>query len=141
MKSKNDTTETPMPIDPAIVEKMQALAGWLHEKQARGLKALDVGGLCDIAEGVVIATAGSVRHAQALADHVLAMAGKVKSGYLGMEGYKAGTWVLMDMNDVLVHIFQETARGFYNIEGLWAEAREVPLDLPVDDAGGDDYDD
>lgn len=128
-------------IDPATVDKMRTLAGWLHEKQARGLTALDVAGLCDIAEGVVIATAGSVRHAQALADHVLDRAGKDSADYLGMEGYKAGTWVLIDMNDVLVHVFQETARGFYNIEGLWAEAREVPLDLPADEPASDGFDD
>lgn len=133
-------TKTPGVLDPATETKMKTAAKWLHDKQARNITALDVAGLCDIAEGIVVATAGSLRHAQALADHVLDMAGETKAGYLGMEGYQAGTWILLDLNDVLVHVFQDSARGFYNIEGLWAEAREVALDLPDEDVS-DGFDD
>ncbi|WP_051445124.1 ribosome silencing factor [Desulfocurvus vexinensis] len=120
------------PTGPETEARMREVAAWLHEKQARNIVALDVAGLCDIAEGVVLATAGSVRHAQALADHVLDMCGKEKTGYLGMEGYQAGSWILLDLNDVLVHVFQDGSRSFYNLEGLWAEAREVALALPAD---------
>jgi ribosome-associated protein len=121
---------------PAQTEaRMREVAAWLHDKQARNIVALDVAGLCDIAEGVVLATAGSVRHAQALADHVLDMCGRADGVYLGMEGYQAGSWILLDLNDVLVHVFQDGSRSFYNLEGLWAEAREVELALPGAAAG------
>lgn len=124
-------------IDPGTVDKMRNAAQWLAERKGTQIEALDVAGLCDIAEGVVIATAGSVRHAQALADYVLEKAKETKTEYFGMEGYKAGTWILVDMNDVLVHVFQQGARGFYNIEGLWAEARPVELDLPEEEPADD----
>jgi ribosome-associated protein len=113
-------------------EKMRALAGWLDEKKARRIKALDLSGLSSVADGLLVATADSARHAQALADHLLAMAGEAGMAYLGMEGYRTGTWILLDLGDVLVHLFQEPARLFYNLEGLWAEAGELSLDLPPD---------
>ena len=47
-----------------------------------------------------------------------------------MEGLRDGNWVLIDLNDVLVHIFQKDQRALYNLEGLWSEGRPIPLDLP-----------
>jgi ribosome-associated protein len=44
---------------------------------------------------------------------------------LGMEGYQVGTWILVDGNDVVIHIFQEQARFFYHLEGLWAGAPQI----------------
>ncbi|GAB6178240.1 ribosome silencing factor [Desulfobaculum senezii] len=116
------------------VETMKRVAVWLDEKKGRDVVALDVAGLCSITEGLVVVTAGSVKHAQALADHVLDRSGEEGVEYLGMEGYKTGGWILVDLNDVLVHIFQDDTRGFYNLEGLWAEAEKVELDLPEADA-------
>jgi ribosome-associated protein len=63
------------------------------------------------------------------------MCGRADGVYLGMEGYQAGSWILLDLNDVLVHVFQDGSRSFYNLEGLWAEAREVELALPGAAAG------
>ena len=76
-----------------------------------------------------MASAASVRQAQALADHVLACCGDHGFSYLGMEGYRTGQWVLVDLNDVLVNIFQEDQRSFYNLEGLWSEGKPIPLSL------------
>jgi len=109
---------------------MKQIALWLHEKKAGDVKALDVGGLSSITEGLVLATAHGVRHAKALADHVLEKSSECDLDYLGMEGYRTGIWVLLDLNDVLVHIFQEDAREFYNLEGLWSEAEPLPLSFP-----------
>ncbi len=114
---------------------MRLVAQWLHDKKALDITALDVAGLCSVAEGLVLATARNVRQAQALADHVLKTAGESGISYLGMEGYRTGTWVLLDLNDVLVHIFQEDSRRFYNLEGLWADAAALDLGLEPDDAG------
>jgi ribosome-associated protein len=46
-----------------------------------------------------------------------------------MEGYQTGEWILMDLNDVLIHIFQSELREFYNIEGMWSEARRIEPDI------------
>lgn len=111
------------------IGKMRVVAGWLDDKQALDIIALDVAGICGIAEGLVLASANSVRHAQALADHVLKSAKELGVEFMGMEGYRGGSWILLDLNDVLVHIFRPEARQFYNLEGLWSEAEPVELDF------------
>ncbi|SKA80347.1 ribosome-associated protein [Paucidesulfovibrio gracilis DSM 16080] len=108
-------------------EKLELLARWLTEKQASKLVALDVEGLCPITETLLVVTARGVRHAQGLADMLLDRSSEDNIEYLGMEGYKGGAWILMDFNDVVVHIFQEEHRALYNLEGLWAEAKVMPL--------------
>ena len=116
--------------DIASEDKARLISAWLDEKQAGNLKALDVRGISQVTDVILLATARTGRHAQALADHVLDMSGTEEIEYLGMEGYKGGEWVLMDMNDVVVHIFQDDVRAFYNLEGLWAEG--LPLDLGLE---------
>ncbi|BBD07854.1 ribosome silencing factor [Desulfovibrio ferrophilus] len=128
-------------LGPNTEDKMRIVARWLHEKQGKDIKALNVEGICSITEGVVLATANNLRHGQALADFVLDMCDENKIPFSGMEGYKTGTWLLVDLNDVLVHIFQGESRGFYNLEGLWSEAPELELDLPEDEDDEDDFDD
>lgn len=118
---------------PSVSEKMQQIALWLDEKKGRDILALDLAGLSGITEGVVVVTAGSLKHGQALADYVLDKSGEAGWEYLGMEGYKSNAWILVDMNDVLVHIFQEDSRDFYNLEGLWAEAERLELNFAEGD--------
>ena len=52
--------------------------------------------------------------------------------YLGMEGYNTGNWILVDCNDILVHIFQSESRSFYNLEGLYSDSKEIRLEFPHD---------
>ena len=84
-------------------------------------------GLCSFADYFLICSGTSGRHVLALAEHLqeaLAQAG-VKP--LGVEGLQEGLWVLMDYNDVLIHIFSQSLREFYNLEGLWAEAPKTQM--------------
>jgi ribosome-associated protein len=118
------------PAGLATAEKAALAASWLHEKKGRDIVALDVTGLSPICEAMVAVSAASARQAKALADHVLARCAENGISYLGMEGYRHGQWILVDLNDVLVHVFLEETREFYNIEGLWSEARRIPLSFP-----------
>lgn len=108
-------------------DKAAIVASWLADKKAKDILALDVATLSPICEAMVVASASNVRQAKALADHVLERCGEEGFSYLGMEGYRLGQWVLLDLNDVLVHIFQDEFRSFYNVEGLWSEAEPIPL--------------
>lgn len=114
------------------IDKAKVVAGWLRDKKAIDVRAIDVRGLSPITEAFVVATATSVRHAQGLANHLLDRIAEEKLEYLGMEGFPQGAWILVDLNDVLVHIFQADNRGFYNIEGLWSEGK--PIELPLHEA-------
>ena len=123
MKKKSN-----LPTTPAIPteQKSQLLAALLDEKQGEDILVLDVTGICPIAEHIVIVGARGQRHAQSLADAAMQLA--KQKGFLsfGMEGYEAGTWILVDLNDIILHVFQDEVRRFYNIEGLWAEGKRVP---------------
>ncbi len=88
---------------------------------------LEVKELCSFADYFIICAGTSRRHVLALAQHleeVLAQAG-IKP--LGVEGSQEGLWVLLDYNDVVIHIFLQALREFYHLEGLWSEAPQKPL--------------
>jgi ribosome-associated protein len=107
------------------LEKSLLIAALLDEKQAEDIVVLDVSGICPIAEHIIVATGRGQRHAQSLADLVIELAKARGFHTFGTEGYESGTWILLDLNDVILHIFQDEARRFYNIEGLWAEGKRV----------------
>ncbi len=116
------------------LRKTRDILQWLEEKQAKDMVALDVSKVCNVTEALVVVSAGSSRHAQALADGLLAKLAEHGIELMGMEGYRTGTWILIDINDVLVHIFQEEYRGFYNVEGLWTEGETILTEPEPKDA-------
>lgn len=103
-------------------EKVATFVDWLEEKKGKDILALDLEGLNAFAEAIIIVTAGSVRHAQGLADHMLGMCNDENIEFLRMEGHQAGQWILLDMNDVVINIFQPPVREMFRLESLWAEA-------------------
>ena len=121
-----------------VLDKLKLVATWLHEKKGHEILGLDVSNISNVFEAVVIVTAFNVRHAQGMADYVLEKVGENKWEYMGMEGYKEGEWILLDLNDVIVHIFLADTRQFYNLEGFWARGQEVDLNLKNDEQGEDE---
>ena len=104
--------------------KREALSLWLHEHKALQLVSLHVAGKSAWTEALIIVSASSVRHAQSLADGILAWCKERKLEFLSMEGYQAGQWILVDLNDVVVNIFQAPTRELYRLESLWAGSPE-----------------
>jgi ribosome-associated protein len=105
-------------------KKIEALSAWLHEHKALQLVNLHVAGKSNWTEALIIVSASSVRHAQSLADGILAWCKEQKLEFLNMEGYQAGQWILVDLNDVVVNIFQAPTRELYRLESLWAAGSE-----------------
>lgn len=106
-------------------EKTAQVCSWLDEKQGGEIVSLNVADLCSITETICVVSARSIKHAQALADFILERCREEGVEFLGMEGYKTGDWILVDLNDVIVHVFLSDLRGFYNIEGMWSEAERI----------------
>ncbi|QJB57866.1 ribosome silencing factor [Pseudodesulfovibrio sp. zrk46] len=106
-------------------EKALLVAKWLDEKQGGELVIMDVEKVSSVTNMTIVVSARGVKHAKALADYVLDMCAEDNVEFLRMEGQQTGEWILLDLNDVLVHIFLDELRGFYNIEGMWAEAPRV----------------
>jgi ribosome-associated protein len=104
---------------------MELAVRTLAGRKGLDVVALDVRNICSFADYFVIASGASKRQVLALAGYVeeaLALAG-VKP--LGQEGIQEGVWVLLDYNDVVIHLFIESLREFYNLEGLWAEVPRI----------------
>ncbi len=108
-----------------IVEKLTRAASWIREKKGGDILALDLTQSHTFTEGIIIVTASSIRHAQGLADHILAESKAERYEFLHMEGYQAGQWILLDMNDLVISIFQEETRELYRLEDLWKNAGTV----------------
>lgn len=117
--------ETNKPLDTSA--KCLKAAACLQEKKAADIVILNLPEDSSVTEAMVIATASGARHAKALTDHVLDLCKKNHIPFLGVEGYINAQWILIDLNDVLVHIFLEETRRFYNLEGLWSEGNVVPF--------------
>ena len=98
------------------------------EKKAIRPRLLNVGELTTYTNYLLIVTATSDRHARALADHMTEQLKLNKIKPLGVEGHDTGQWILLDYSDVIVHIFQETSRDYYDLDGLWVDAESLPIE-------------
>ena len=100
------------------------------DKKGEDVRILDVRGICSFTDYFVIMSGRSTRHVQGLADAVDAALSSKKLKSTNTEGLQEGHWVLLDYDDVVVHIFYWETRPFYNLEGLWHDGVAVPLDEP-----------
>ncbi len=100
------------------------------EKKAVGIEILDVAGRVDYADFLVLMSGRSDRQVGALAQAIEEAVKKKGKRALSVEGMPHASWVLMDFGDVVVHVFQEDARNLYDIEGLWMDARRLPVPIP-----------
>lgn len=108
-------------------EKSEACARLALEHKARDPVILELIGTTSLADYFLICSGTSDRHAQAMADHIehsLKQRGIVPRG---VEGRTRGRWILMDYGDVIVHIFQEAEREFYDLEALWSDCPRIPV--------------
>ena len=96
--------------------------------------AIDVHELVSFADVFVILTGRSNRHVGAIAEAISKALSRRGEKPLGIEGLREGRWVLMDLTDVIVHVFQEEVRSHYDLERLWSDAPRLDLGLPPPEA-------
>lgn len=99
----------------------------LDAKNAHDIKLLKTTDVTVLADYFVICTAASSTQIKTLADAVEAALEAKGEEKLHREGYRSGSWVLLDFGCVVVHLFMEEVRQFYNLERLWADAQEVDI--------------
>ena len=101
---------------------VQAAIAAAQDKKARDILALEIGKMSPIADYFIILSAGNTAQAQAIADNIEEKLLGLEQALLRKEGYKQANWILLDYGSVVVHIFREEDRRFYNLEQLWGDA-------------------
>ena len=101
-------------------KKLASLAeAALDDLKARDVRVIDVRKLTTVTDYMIIATGTSDRHVRSLAERVVERATKAGCKPLGLEGEDAGEWVLVDLQDVIVHVMLGKVRDLYKLENLW----------------------
>lgn len=95
------------------------------EKKALNLTVLDVRDLTSIADAFIICSGRSNRQVNAIAESIVAKLKKQKIKPLSVEGTGQGHWILLDYGHVVIHVFYEPVREFFDLEGLWADAKRI----------------
>lgn len=111
-----------------IDEVAQLVAKTCNDKKGVDTKILHLEGLSIVADYFVITHGNSETQVQAIASAIKEKMDEVGVRVKGMEGYEEARWILIDLGDVVVHVFHRDERDFYNIEKLWADAPIIPVE-------------
>jgi len=104
-----------------------AVARAMLDKKALDVQVLHVAPLTSIADYLVIGSAESDRQTRAIADFVREVLSRVGRRPLSLEGTASGQWVLIDLGEVVAHVFRHDTRSHYALERLWSDARSIPV--------------
>ena len=108
-------------------ELMKKTVQFADSKKARNIKVLELKGLTTLADYFVICEGGSSIQVKAIADEVEEKLAEIGVEPYGKEGFTMADWILMDYSDVVLHVFTPDSREFFNIEHLWADAKDIDI--------------
>jgi len=111
------------PIDERVLTALNAAA----EKKALDVVVLDLREIASFTDFFVITSGANERQVQAISDEVYETLKRSGSTAARVEGYKTAEWILLDYGDFIVHVFEQKARQFYDLERLWRESKRVSL--------------
>jgi ribosome-associated protein len=104
----------------------------ISSKKGLNIKLIEIGDISSLADYMVIATGTSSTHVKAIADEVDYQLDEAGISVSHIEGYRSNSWILLDYVDVIVHIFSDEAREFYDLERLWQDGKEIDISNIVD---------
>jgi ribosome-associated protein len=109
-------------------DRAQKCAAFVLDKKAFNVRILDVRKISSLTDFLVLASGSSDRQVKAAAEAVhLGLKKEHETLPIGIEGLNEGRWVLIDYGDVMVHVFHEPVRLFYDLDGLWCDAEEIEV--------------
>ena len=108
-------------------EMLKVIIDALQDKKAEDIRVIDISNVYVIADYFVIASGSNTNQIQAMVDNVEEEMFKAGFDNPKVEGYNTASWILLDYNDVIVHVFSEDDRAFYNIERIWRDGKEIDI--------------
>ena len=100
----------------------------LEDKKGNDIQIIDIHEVSVIADYFIIASGNNPNQVKALADNVEDTLGRAGYEARQTEGYATASWILMDYNDIIIHVFSEEDRSFYDIERIWRDGKAVSLE-------------
>ena len=119
--------------DPEQIERVRQIVEAALDVRAERPVVMDVGELTSFADIVIVVSGRSDRQVRAVVDAIRVSLRKRGEKPLGVEGYNEGRWVLIDLADVIVHVFSPEVREHYDIERLWSDAPRIDLGIALDE--------
>ena len=120
-----DAPARPAADDMPALDLARRIVELAEDKKAADIVLLDLSGLTSVADYFVIASGGSERQLDAIADGIISGMRDEKVHAFGREGTAASHWVLVDFSSVIVHIFTPPERDYYSLERAWSEAKTI----------------
>ncbi len=126
----------PAPVGDNLDDRVLMALHAASEKKAIDIVVLDLREIASFTDYFVIISGANERQVQAISDEVYENLKKAGSAAARVEGYKTAEWILLDYGDFVVHVFEQKARKFYDLERLWRESKRVaiPAGLGVESA-------
>ena len=97
----------------------------LEDKKAEDIRIIDISDISTIADYFIIADGSNKSQIQAMADNISEVLGRAGVNLRQMEGYQNANWILMDFQDVIIHIFDRENRLFYDLERIWGDGKFI----------------
>jgi ribosome-associated protein len=121
-----------LPTKKTTLERKFAIeaARLAHDRHCTDIVVLDLKGVSPVADYFVIATGTSDHQCKSIADEILSQAREYKQSKFGRAGYEQGRWVLLDFVTVVIHLFDEEMREYYDLEMLWGDAKKIRWQRP-----------
>ncbi|HMG26286.1 MAG TPA: ribosome silencing factor [Acidimicrobiia bacterium] len=111
---------------PAVLRRVAVAAAAASAKKGSDIVALDVGDILSITDAFVITSGTNVRQVRTIVDEIeKAMNDQLSAPPTSVEGLDDATWVLLDFGDIVVHVFLDETRAYYELERLWADAPRI----------------
>jgi len=133
-KTRRAAAPKPKPVIENAAEKIAELVlARLDDDKAEDVVVIDLMGKSPLADTIIVASGRSARHVAALADHVQRSLKEGGFGKVQVEGLPQADWVLIDVGDVIIHIFRPEVRSFYQLEKIWSvdSPHRTPAELRV----------
>jgi len=111
-----------------IESNIKSILEAASDKKAYNYKLIDISKISSIADYFLICSAGNTKQAEAIADNIIKKMSEEEIRINHKEGYRSGKWILLDYNDIVVHIFVKEEREKYNIEKIWLDGRDINVE-------------
>lgn len=112
--------------DLSVSKKMASMAvDALEDRKGEDVKVLDISEISTLADYFIIAGGTNINQVQAMADNVQEVLGRAGHMTKNVEGYESGNWILLDFGDIIVHVFDNENRLFYDLERIWRDGKVI----------------